>query len=149
MRAWGELGDAQLLDQPHHITASGGLSLQVVDRSHPLAVGDDVARQSLEALRRGAQVSLYIAQPRDAGRREHPGVHESAELAGDVQSRGAEDSTRRERVEPIADGSRPLEDLTERNQHVERREPEVAADPSRSALAIVTLLDTRSPPFAE
>ncbi len=25
-----------------HVAASGGLSLQLVDRSHPLAVGDDV-----------------------------------------------------------------------------------------------------------
>lgn len=48
--------------------------------------------------------------------------------AGGLSNEQIEDSARRERVEPLADGSRRLEDLTERDQRVERRGLEFTAD---------------------
>ena len=66
VRAGGELGDAHLLDQPLHVTASGGLGLQLVDRGHPLAVGGDAARQPFQPLRGRAQVALDVTQSREA-----------------------------------------------------------------------------------
>ena len=99
-----------------------------MDRGHPLAVDGDPARQPLEALRSRPQVSLDVPESREARPREHPGVDEPAQLTRDVLPRGAEDGGRRERVEPLADGSRRLEDLTEPDERVERRGPEVPAD---------------------
>jgi hypothetical protein len=63
-----------------------------------------------------------------AARREHPGIDQPAQLAGDVLAGRAQGRGRRERVELLADSPGRLEDRAERHQYIERRGPEVAAD---------------------